>query len=461
MHQFSENLFQNAIDLNDTIVFEYNAGDDVITFSENVKKYILVPVRIPAFVEKMSYLGKIFDSDIEKAISYFTSGENPDKVRMEYIRFLDFAGEYCWYQLKGRVEVNDSSRPVSVYGTLAYVDDETKHQEEEKTLTRDPLTKLLNDDSFSHEVAVYIEEMPNDVIPNLMIVDLDDFAEWPKMYSEISSDGVLIEIARILKRAFRGSDVIGRIDVDRFGILMKGVRGTNILLERAAYIRQTVKDVWSDFTNNGFITVSIGIASMHGKEATMERLKARALSALNDAKSGGKDNYVLYTSDMERLDTSVNPILSTKEMEMIRNILDPMSSWAYAVDDNYQLLYRNEVLETRLQNKCEGMCYAQIKGYAEPPHHDAKRQECLSHRIGQGRYRKSDPGDDRERKPYQGFARTYDGCHLGYQSYEEHVYPSEGTEYQKFHRCQDRKLQESCGFVFRERCIRRGSREVP
>ncbi len=366
MHQFSENLFQNAIDLNDTIVFEYNAVDDVITFSENVKKYIPVPVRIPAFVEKMSYLGKIFDSDIEKAISYFTSGENPDKVRMEYIRFLDFAGEYCWYQLKGRVEVNDSSRPVSVYGTLAYVDDETKHQEEEKTLTRDPLTKLLNDDSFSHEVAVYIEEMPNDVIPNLMIVDLDDFAEWPKMYSEISSDGVLIEIARILKRAFRGSDVIGRIDVDRFGILMKGVRATNILLERAAYIRQTVKDVWSDFTNNGFITVSIGIASMHGKEATMERLKARALSALNDAKSGGKDNYVLYTSDMERLDTSVNPILSTKEMEMIRNILDPMSSWAYAVDDNYQLLYRNEVLETRLQNKCEGMCYSQIKGYAEP-----------------------------------------------------------------------------------------------
>ncbi|MCR5831983.1 MAG: bifunctional diguanylate cyclase/phosphodiesterase [Lachnospiraceae bacterium] len=366
MHQFSENLFQNAIDLNDTIVFEYNAVDDVITFSENIKKYIPIPIRIPAFVEKMSYLGKIYDNDIEKAISFFTSVENLDKVRMEYIRFLDFAGEYCWYQLKGRIETDDNEKVTSVYGTLAYVDDETKHQEEEKSLTRDPLTKLLNDDSFTREVANYLDDLPKDVIPNLMIVDLDDFAAWPKIYSEISSDGALIEIGRILKRAFRGSDVIGRIDVDRFAILMKGVRAPNILLERAAYIRQTVKDVWSDFTNNGFITVSIGIAAMHGKEATVERLKARALSALNDAKSGGKDNYVLYTSDMERLDTSVNPILSTKEMEMIRNILDPMSSWAYAVDDNFQLLYRNEVLETRLGNKCEGMCYAQNKGYGEP-----------------------------------------------------------------------------------------------
>ncbi len=366
MHQFSENLFQNAIDLNETIVFEYNAVDDVITFSDNIKKYIPIPIRLSAFVGKMGYLGKVYENDIEKAISFFTLNDNKDKVRMEYIRFLDFAGEYCWYQLKGRIEADDDGKIISVYGTLAYVDDETKHQEEEKSLSRDQLTKLLTAEAFAKEVALYLDELPKDVVPNLMIVDLDDFASWEKHYSEISADGALIEIGRILKRAFRGSDIIGRIDVDRFGILMKGVRATNILLERAAYIRQTVKDVWSDFSNNGFITVSIGIAAMHGKEATLEKLQARALSALNDAKLSGKDNYVLYTSDMERLDTSVNPILSTKEMEMIRNILDPMSSWAYAVDDNYQLLYRNEVLENRLGNSCEGMCYAKIKGFEEP-----------------------------------------------------------------------------------------------
>ena len=366
MHQFSENLFQNAIDLNETIVFEYNAKDDVISFSENIKKYIPMPLRVSAFVSNMSHLGKVFEGDIEKAISFFTLNENQDKVRMEYIRFLDFAGEYCWYQLKGRIENDENGNISSVYGTFSYVDDETKHQEEEKALTRDSLTKLLTKDAFIGEVTKYLEELPNDVIPNVMIIDLDDFADWKNLYSEINADGVLIEIGRILKRAFRGSDVIGRIDIDRFGVLMKGVRATNILLERAAYLRQTVKDVWSDFENNGFITVSIGIAAMHGKEASYERLMARALSALNDAKVSGKDNYVLYTSDMERVDTSVNPILSTKEMEMIRNILDPMSSWAYAVDDNYQLLYRNEVLENRLRNECSGMCYTQIKGFSEP-----------------------------------------------------------------------------------------------
>lgn len=366
MHQFSEKLFQNAIDLNDTIVFEYNAVEDVITFSDNIKKYIPMPLRVSSFVEKMSYLGKVYENDIQKAISFFTLDANPDKVRMEYVRFLDFAGEYCWYQLKGRIELTDDGKMSSVYGTLAYIDDETKHQEEQKSLAKDQLTKLLKADAFYKEVSAYLEEVPKDVIPNLMIVDIDDFAGWKKLYSDVNADGVLIEIGRILKRAFRASDVIGRIDADRFGILMKGVRGTNILLERAAYIRQTVKDVWSDFSNNGSLTVSIGMAAMHGSDVNLEKIQARALAALSDAKKSGKDNYVLYTGDMERMDTSVNPILSTKEMEMIRNILDPMNSWAYAVDDNYQLLYRNEVLEKRLANDCIGMCYKQNKGYEEP-----------------------------------------------------------------------------------------------
>ena len=137
MHQFSENLFQNAIDLNDTIVFEYNAVDDVITFSENIKKYIPIPIRLSAFIGKLGYTGKVFDGDIEKVISFFTISDNKDKVRMEYVRFLDFAGEYCWYQLKGRAETDEDGKITSVYGTLAYVDDETKHQEEEKSLSRD------------------------------------------------------------------------------------------------------------------------------------------------------------------------------------------------------------------------------------------------------------------------------------------------------------------------------------
>ena len=366
MHKFSEDLFQNAIDLNETIVFEYGMRDDVIGFSDNMKKYIPMPLHVSAFVEKLDMHGKIHQDDIKKAIAFFSSPKDAGKVRMEYVRFLDFNGDFRWYQMKGRLETSKEGIPVLLYGTLAYIDDETKQQNEERAQDRDELTRLLTKEALFEKVETYIEGIPEGVIPNLLVVDVDDFAEWRETHGEIHGDGVIVEVSRIMKRAFRGSDLLGRISEDRFAIFMKGVHASSVLLERAAYVLQTVKEVWSDFEDSGGLTVSIGISAMHAKEATADRLYARALAALDDAKNSGKDTYVLYTGDMERLDTSVNPILSTKEMELVRNILDPLCTWAYAVDENYQILYRNGLLEKRLNNEGSGLCYMQNKGYSEP-----------------------------------------------------------------------------------------------
>lgn len=366
MHKFSEDLFWNAIDLNETIIFEYDIREDMISFSENIKKYIPMPIHISAFAERMDTHGKIYRNDIKKAISFFTSPKDADKVRMEYIRFLDFNGDFRWYQIKGRMEVSKDGTPVLLFGTMAYIDDETKQHNEEQAQTRDELTRLLIKNVMFQSIEEYIKTIPADVIPNMLIVDIDDFTEWRESYGSINSEGVLVEISKILKRAFRGSDLIGRVGEDRFAVFMKGVRTGSVLLERASFIRQTVKEVWDDFKNSGGVTVSIGISLMHMQDATPNKLYARALAALDDAKKSGKNTYVLYTSEMERMDTSINPILSTKEMELIRNILDPMCTWAYAVDENYQLLYQNDALKKRLKNEGNGLCYIQNKGYSEP-----------------------------------------------------------------------------------------------
>ncbi|HOO27488.1 MAG TPA: diguanylate cyclase, partial [Lachnospiraceae bacterium] len=366
MHKFSEDLFQNAIDLNETIVFEYDIREDVISFSDNMKKYIPMPFYVSTFVEKIDVHGKIHQDDIRKAITFFSSASDMGKVRMEYLRFLDFYGDFRWYQLKARLEKGEDGRPVLLYGTMTYVDDETKQHYDEALYSKDELTHLLTKESLFQSIDEYIANIAKDVIPDMLIVDIDDFIEWKETHGNISAEGMIVEVSRILKRAFRGSDLIGRISEDRFAIFMKGVHAVSILLERAAYVRQTVKEVWSDFENNAGLTVSIGIAAMHAMEATADKLYARALAALDDAKRSGKDTYVLYTGEMERLDTTVNPILSTKEMELIRNVLDPMCAWAYAVDENYQILYRNEMLEKRLNNASSGLCYVQNKGYSEP-----------------------------------------------------------------------------------------------
>ncbi len=366
MHKISEDLFQNALDMNETIVYEYHIKEDVISFSENVKNHIPLPMRVPSFVEKMNARGKIHQDDMPKAIAFFSERSESDKVSMEYIRFLDFGGEYRWYQVKGRLILNDDQEAELLYGTLTYVDEETKQQDEISKISKDPLTHMLNVDAVVSSVQEYLQGIPDGVIPNLLVIDIDDFQSLLEIHGEVVADGVITEVSRILKRAFRAADIIGRLDRDRFVVCMKGVRASHVLLERAAYICQTIKEVWSDYKENCALSVSVGIASMYADEADFTKLYEKALMALVDAKESGKDTYILYASDMERMDNTINPVLSTKEMELVKNILNPMCAWAYAVDENYQLLYRNDLLQNRMGNEGCGICYVQNKGYDEP-----------------------------------------------------------------------------------------------
>ena len=366
MHKLSEDLFQNAVDLNETIVFEYSFKDDSIRFSDNLSKYIPISHNISNFVAKIDSHGKVYSDDVKSAISFFSAPKEYGKMRMEYVRFLDHNGDFRWYQLKGRIECDEAGNPATLFGTITYIDDETKKRNDEESMDRDELTRLLTKDTLFEETEKYIKDAPADVIPNLLIMDVDDFEEWNETHGMKGGDGAIIEISKILKRAFRSSDIVARIGDDKFAVSMKGVHSVSILLERAAYIRQAIKEVFSDIENSGGLTVSIGVSAIMLSEATVDKLFERAQAALYDAKRSGKDTYVLYSGESDRLDTSVNPILSSKEMELVRNLLDPMCTWAYAVDEEHQLLYRNAVLAERLGNTNCGMCYIQNKGYAEP-----------------------------------------------------------------------------------------------
>ena len=94
MKKSSDDLFRSVIDLNDIIAFEYDRKKDTVKFSNNIDRYIPSPHNISDFVQKLSNRGKIHNDDVEKAISFFTLMPDDGKVKMEYVRFLDFSGEF-------------------------------------------------------------------------------------------------------------------------------------------------------------------------------------------------------------------------------------------------------------------------------------------------------------------------------------------------------------------------------
>lgn len=366
MHRLSEELIQNAVDLNETIVFEFHIQRDEINFSDNLTKYIPLPLTVHAFTATLSSHEKVHPDDVKSAVAFFSSLKSAEKIRMEYVRFLDFGGTYRWYQLKGSAESNASGVPEVIYGTLTYIDDETKRRNEEDALERDELTGLLKEKSLYEQLAAYIEKTPKGVFPNLMVIAIDEFDEWIRTHGNAGADGAILEIAKLFSRAFRGSDLIGRLKTDQFAVSMKGVRSMSVLLERASYVRTVIREVFQDRMGVGDLTVSIGISAFDRKKATPQKLLDRALAALADARQSGRDTYILYDADFKRYDQSENPTLSTKEMELVRDLLDPIPTSAYAVDDQYRLLYGNTVFLERFGAADGGFCYVGIKGEKEP-----------------------------------------------------------------------------------------------
>ena len=362
----ANDVIKDAIDLNETVIFEYDIDNDIISFSDNVSNYIPILTNISDFVKNINTIGKIHEDDIQKAIKFFVTSVTPGLARLEYVRFIDLTGNYRWYQMKGRTGRKVSSDGSNIYGTLTYVDDDLKQYNEERALTRVATTGLVTGETLFKSVDEYITGIPKDVMPVLIIAAIDDYEEFVNAYGNIIGEGVQIEIARMIRKAFRGSDIVGQIDESHFLVFMKGVRSANIVLERSKYINRTVDDYYKAIDDERKVTVSVGAAIMHSSDATADALYKKSRLALEDALNSGKNTYIVYSEDMQRMDSSINPILTTKEMELVRNILDPISSWAYAVDDSYNLLYRNASLDERMGNTCGGFCFEKNKGYDAP-----------------------------------------------------------------------------------------------
>lgn len=366
MLKLSNDAVNSVIELNETVIFEYNVDDDVINFSDNILYHIPIAASLSQFVEKIDQIGKIHEDDIEKAIKFFTVKITPGMSRMEYVRFIDLAGNFRWYQLKARMGRAESGDKTLLFGSLAYIDDDRKEFDDQRRITKISTTGLINSEVLFTSADEYIKGIPSDVIPVMLVVSIDDYDEFCEKYGNIIGEGVQIEIARLLRKAFRGSDLIGQVNEKQFIVFMKGVHTSGIVLERSRFINKAVNDFYATFDDDRKVTVSIGASIIHPQDATADGLYKKALDALSDAEKNGKNTYIMYSEDMERIDSSYNPILSTKEMELVKSILDPISTWAYAVDENYNLIYRNDVLEERLENGCGGFCYEKNKGYSAP-----------------------------------------------------------------------------------------------
>jgi diguanylate cyclase (GGDEF)-like protein/PAS domain S-box-containing protein len=155
---------------------------------------------------------------------------------------------------------------------------------------RDPLTGLFNrrylEEVLQREIAVAERQQSN---ISVVMIDIDRFKKFNDTYGHDAGDFLLKELAELLRREVRRSDISCRYGGEEFLIVMPGAtleKGA----ERAEHIRQAFSSARYEFMGSKLkSTLSLGVASypQHGK--TWEECVHAADRAMYAAKAAGKN----------------------------------------------------------------------------------------------------------------------------------------------------------------------------
>jgi diguanylate cyclase (GGDEF)-like protein len=156
---------------------------------------------------------------------------------------------------------------------------------------RDSLTGLYNH-GHMEEILINELEIARDLGQSLGIImgDLDNFKKLNDTYGHEMGDLVLINVAEILKKSIRETDVACRYGGDEFLLIMPNISLDDIRI-RAEDIRQAVDEMElaQEDIEIDFLTFSLGIAAFPDNGSTSQELLRAVDSALYIAKREGRN----------------------------------------------------------------------------------------------------------------------------------------------------------------------------
>jgi diguanylate cyclase (GGDEF)-like protein/PAS domain S-box-containing protein len=162
---------------------------------------------------------------------------------------------------------------------------------------RDPLTGLFNR-RFLQEV--FDKELQRSVRANtalsLITLDIDHFKRINDLLGHDAGDAVLRSLGDLLRQKVRSEDFVVRLGGDEFVIVMPAA-GSAVATARAEGLRRSASRARIDYRDSdiGPVTISLGVATLSRKSATLEEVLRAADRALYEAKSAGRNSVATRT----------------------------------------------------------------------------------------------------------------------------------------------------------------------
>jgi diguanylate cyclase (GGDEF)-like protein len=172
-------------------------------------------------------------------------------------------------------------------------------QELRREARSDPLTGLKNRRSFEEDLRRELARSRRQGTPGAMLMlDLDHFKQVNDTRGHPAGDRLICEIATILRRRVRESDVLARLGGDEFAVVLPGANAEEARLV-AESIVATIRE-HGERDSDG-VTASIGIAAFgDDPRRSAESIVSEADTAMYAAKDAGRDHVRLFEHEVVR-----------------------------------------------------------------------------------------------------------------------------------------------------------------
>ncbi len=333
--------------------FKYYQDEDRMVFDPSVIDVLPGDTVISPFVGNIEIGAKVHTEDCKRAISFFTSIFDFSHKNYTFLRILDKNGNFTWFQ----VCISENSGDGGLTGSIQEVSDGRE------SATKDERLRFFND------LNGFLEEIPLYDIPNLFIIKLTDYRTVADMKGTEFAEKAYDDAVAVVKGVLRASDVVAATGEGIIFAYLLGVKDDMILCDRAMSIISSLRISWGAYSENLKEVVAIGIATVkHDGTMNIAELYDKAQISLASAEDKKKNTYALFSDNVKDAEQFVGKNVSLHDIELVKNILDPIKTWAYAVDERLHLIYKNNALTERIPGESLGYCYKLIKGDTEQCH---------------------------------------------------------------------------------------------
>ena len=213
------------------------------------------------------------------------------------VRLRAAGGEYRWFRVEASSIANTQGMPIYAIGIITDIDQQKALELQLRTqATRDSGTGMRNKMSTEKAVSQFLEmhESPLPQMYAMFMIDFDNFKAINDRFGHAMGDKAIFDMAQIIRRNFRGVDIVGRVGGDEFLVFCTEKMSLLSIRERALTLVEQLRTECGDQHSCLTLTASVGVACCPKDGITYAELFNKADKATYAAKKMGRNRCVFY-----------------------------------------------------------------------------------------------------------------------------------------------------------------------